>query len=595
MINRLSRIALNRRTAQISAVRCKSVKLDAATTPEASTPAVPAPAVWVQVTSAGDFKGYPGGRFAFDKTTFETIVANFRKHPAYMAGADGMGTADVVPWDFHHASEFPPSEGTIPTLGAPAQGWIRELAIREGADGSELWALTRWLEPARSYIKNGQYKWASVVVDFAARDAETNEKLGPTLISVAITNNPFVEGMAPLIAAERGGRRVAAGNYVGGMYCEAACSAEDAYEKLRGLFGLTSLASVGDVLGEMAKVQEYLASGNAPLGIELDEIVGGMRMILNLPALASNEEVFFEASKLLQRLLEEANIPTGTSTAPTQQPLPPADVPAATRRKEAMLIKILASKLLVQENDAAVTEAVEQLLQFRSMLCTIAGLGENVSNKKLLEADAGKSVADARGKLTAILGALGLDEAAAGDAINKIASVMEQSAKLKEVMPELEALRTEQKKVEEQAAEQDVDAAMASKGIEDADLRFALVALRKSDKAEFARRYPPAAAGGAASGAGTKHLTQQIATSSQGSEQRIELTNDGKVRVLKPKLGKSGTDDRIKLTGLSGRNTIEKVMVWLRANGHEKASHEDVWMKACELVRTGKVDESTAA
>lgn len=166
--------------------------------------------VWVEVTEAGDYRGYPGGGFKFDQSTFQKIVANFRRHPSYRA-VGGEGVADVVAWDFNHASEFAPSEGSIPAHGTPAQGWIQELAIRAGAAGkAQLWAKTRWLEPARTYVLQGAYKWASVVVDFAATDPITGKPVGATLVSVALTNNPFVEGMVPLVAASKHVARIAA-------------------------------------------------------------------------------------------------------------------------------------------------------------------------------------------------------------------------------------------------------------------------------------------------------------------------------------------------------------------------------------------------
>lgn len=584
------KVCLNRRVAEVSAVlRCKSVALDAVqSVPQSPDAASAAQSVWVQVTAEGDFRGYPGGRFKFDKATFEVIVQNFHNHPAYSAG-----NTDVVPWDFHHASEFAPSEGTIPTLGAPAQGWVQELEIRTSATGeAQLWAKTRWLEPARSYIKDGRYKWASVVVDFGARDAESNEKLGPTLVSVAITNNPFVEGMAPLVAAskDRPAGRIAASDYYGGP----ACSAEDALDKLRGVLGLPATRPVGEVIAELMRLQEWTLSGGQPLGVDLDDLLGSVRIILNLPALASNDEVFAESTKLLQRLLESAAVADPAMGPPPPAPLPPADMmSAATRRNQAMLIKILASKLLVQENDAAVTEAVEALLEFRGLLIKLSGLETGVSNKRLL--DAGAGLGDARQKLAAILGALGVEDHEAG--IEKIASIIEQAASLTAVMPELSELRAAKKKTDEEAQVSEVDQALAAKGLSgDEGMKLALTALRAANPEKFKALYgvpAGAAASTAASGASVAHLTLPIATGKDGSEQRIELTGDGKVRVLKPKLGKEA-GDRIKLTGMIGRNTVEKTMSWLRANGHEKASRDDVWAKACELVRNGKVDESAA-
>jgi hypothetical protein len=163
--------------------------------------------VWVQVAKSGTFDGYAGGDapFTFDRSTFNDIVRNFRSHPSYQPGPDGVGAADVVPWDFAHATEAGP-DGAIAMVGAPAQGWARELDVRPSDDGgAELWALTRWLEPARTYILDGAYRWASVAVDFAGVDPVSGERNGPTLLSIALTNKPFIQGMRELVAASRGG------------------------------------------------------------------------------------------------------------------------------------------------------------------------------------------------------------------------------------------------------------------------------------------------------------------------------------------------------------------------------------------------------
>lgn len=180
----------------------KTVSVTAAMLLESS--ASNADRVWVQIAVEGEFKGYRGGElpFKFDRAVFDQIVANFRKSKSYKLGADGLGASDVIAWDFHHASEAPANSGEIPTMGAPAQCWIQELDVRRGAGGkAELWAFTRWLEPAKTYIKAGQYKWASVAVVLNAVDAQTGAQLGPMLTSVAITNRPFIEGMQSLAAS----------------------------------------------------------------------------------------------------------------------------------------------------------------------------------------------------------------------------------------------------------------------------------------------------------------------------------------------------------------------------------------------------------
>jgi Mu-like prophage I protein len=161
------------------------------------------PTTWVEVTREGDYKGYPGGGFRFTPEVLGQIVRNFRAHPAYQLGPDGTGSADVIPWDFNHASEMPPTAGALPTHGAPAQAWVQDLDVRIGPGGAQLWAKTRWLEPARTYVKNGQYRWASVTVIFDARDPKTGANVGCLLTSIALTNTPFVEGMSELVAASR--------------------------------------------------------------------------------------------------------------------------------------------------------------------------------------------------------------------------------------------------------------------------------------------------------------------------------------------------------------------------------------------------------
>lgn len=156
---------------------------------------------WIQVAYAGAWKGHMGGPFEFTRETFESFVRNFRAHPSYKAGADGVGSAPVLAFDFGHASEMPASSGDIPTIGTPAQAWTLDLDIREGADGKvELWALTQYLEPARTYVREGKYKWTSVSAWFDATDPVSGEDIGPCLTSIAFTNNPFLQGMVPIAA-----------------------------------------------------------------------------------------------------------------------------------------------------------------------------------------------------------------------------------------------------------------------------------------------------------------------------------------------------------------------------------------------------------
>lgn len=470
-----------------------SIRLDTTTT------GVTPDATWVQVASEGQFKGYAGGTksFTFDAGVFGRIVDNFRRHPSYKKGPDGVGCEDIIAWDFHHASEMMPTDGSIPTSGAPAQAWIRELAIRQNPENqqTELWALTNWLEPAKTYVREGRYKWASVSVVFDAIDAKSAQNIGPILTSVALTNQPFIEGMQKL-AAER---------WRNGMYIEAADSAEDALEMIRSMIGLPETADAATVIAELEKVKQWVTTGQTPLGVELDDIVGDLRTILNLPALSSSEEVFVEVAKLVSRLTAESGVggqvnqpapapPPGTMMpegAPNSVQ-PPASPPAPMLEKKNMeILKTLASKFGVVATPEAILEAADQLTEVRTTLSKSLKLSGNVANAVLLKAVTDD--ATVRAKYVPLLSALGVENPDA--ALDKIAKMMTDSAKLAEITPEFAALKAKDEVSEQAVADEEVETAVASTGVTASSehykgLKIALTTLRKNDRKSFDEQYP---------------------------------------------------------------------------------------------------------
>jgi len=143
---------------------------------------------WNQIAKVGQWAGQPSGPFQLTLGHFEEIVANFKKT-----------TNKRIPVDFEHASEQDPTRGEIPTLGAPAQAWIVDLDNR-GAGG--LWGLFEWLEPARTYVRGGKYRFFSPTIRFGSRDPVTGVR-GCRMSSGALTNQPFLDGMQPLAASQR--------------------------------------------------------------------------------------------------------------------------------------------------------------------------------------------------------------------------------------------------------------------------------------------------------------------------------------------------------------------------------------------------------
>lgn len=137
---------------------------------------------WIQVARLGKYTGHPAGAFEFTVETFARMVENFEQN-----NENGM-----VPLDFEHASEAGYADGS-----SAATGWIVQLQNRGEAG---LWGLVEWLEPGLSLVRAGRYKFFSPTVAFNYLDARTGKRIGPVLLSGALTNRPFLDGMAQVTA-----------------------------------------------------------------------------------------------------------------------------------------------------------------------------------------------------------------------------------------------------------------------------------------------------------------------------------------------------------------------------------------------------------
>ena len=561
-----------------------SIRLDT------TTQGVTQDATWVQVASEGLFKGYAGGTksFTFDSNVFSKLVENFRRHQSYKKGPDGVGCEDIIAWDFHHASEMMPAEGSIPTSGAPAQAWIRELAIRQNPENQqfELWALTNWLEPAKTYVRENRYKWASVSVVFDAIDAKTAQKIGPILTSVALTNQPFIEGMQKL-AAER---------WRNGMYLEAADSAEDALEMIRSMIGLPETADAATVIAELEKVKQWSTNGQSPVGVEIDDIVGGLRTILNLPALSSAEEVFVEVSKLVSRLTEESGVSGVVTPAPAtpegmmipegdpNQETPPAALPAQMEKKKMEILKSLASKFGVVATPEAVSEAADQLTEVRTTLTKVLNLSGTVANSVLLKAVADD--ATVRAKYVPLLSALGVENPDA--ALDKIAKMMADSAKLAEISPEFAALKAKEAENETAVADEEVETAVASTGVTSASahyqgLKLALTALRKNDPATFAIQYPKDK---------LEETRKMLGKAVIPGAKKVDAAKlSSKIAATDDQQSSTQAGGAIDVSQFEGANKVLRTCSYIRASvsGAKDWSWDKVHEQACKLVSSNSV------
>jgi len=533
-------------------VFASSIELPAALLAD-SDPTKEPEAKWVQIGVEGDYPGYRNGQqpFSFTRETFDQIIANFRANPSYKAGADGVGAVDVVPWDFHHAGEMPATEGMLPVVGAPSQGWTRELDVRTSADGktAELWGLTRFLEPARSYVKDGKYRWASVAVGFNTIDPATARNVGAVLTSVALTNQPIAKGMQELIAASLG------------VYVEQADSAEDALKELKRIFGLPEMSGAPELVAELTKLQGWVTQGGAPLGVNIADVLAGMRRVLNLPALSTELEVVAEATKVISRLVDEQSAGQGQPA-----PAPASAATAAAAKEQAMdLLKILASKLGVREANDALEAAVVDLADLRAGIQKT--LASDVATTSVLLEGVARAIS-AKAKLTALIKALGVEDA--DGAVNRVADLMSKAAELAKVMPELSSLRVSEQKREDEAAEADVAEAMASRGY-GPEAKEALALLRKTSREKFLACYPKQSPS-------TQALLSAV------------VVQPGAKPGAAPKQLPAG-QPAINLAPYPGRNPTERAQNYLLATipGAAKWSFDDLWKAACELKRQPNV------
>ena len=394
-----------------------SVRLDA------TADAVDKP-IWIQIAKAGTFKGYHDGEFTFDSALFGKVVANFRRHPAYQAGADGKGAARVVPFDYEHASEMDPTSGSIPVEGAPAPAWALELEIRKGADDTaELWALTELTEQAREQIQTGGYQWTSIALWNDAIDPVSGTNIGPTLTSIAFTNQPFIQGMQPMRA-----RLFSTRLHRVDVYGEAE-SPEELVIGLREILELEGEADADAIFSELVDLGAAYNEGRRlpgwPEGVGY--LLDRVRRLIGLRILSTADQIVEAAGQALT-LAASGQAPDAAATSPSSgssEPQPSRDTMAAALTLTARIASIFKCR----DTDDAITLAAQQA------------------------ADKG----DAYDKLAALVGSTDFQGALAD-----VAALQEKAKKFSELEPAYQALLQRAAEGDKKDAEAEVDQVAAS-------------------------------------------------------------------------------------------------------------------------------------
>jgi hypothetical protein len=370
--------------------------------------------VWAQVCLEGKYRGH--AKFTeinFTRELFARVIANFHAHPSYQAGPNGLGTKRVAQFDYEHASEMDPTSGSIPQKGAPANGWVLDLQIRDGADGkAELWALSDFLPDTRQQIRDGGYQWTSVAIWPDAVDPVSGQKIGPRLTSIALTNHPFIEGMVPIAAS-----------------LEQYGPAETPEEALVGLCRIFELVADADpslVVKQIRALRQAADSGTVPESVDLKYLLESIRRLLSLGLLATRDEILGGAEAAASG---SASSNGGQTTGQGETMMPGLATALAAIFKCTEDDKAIITAASKASEKAGETAAAEQATDAIAKLKALFGAGEMQD----LIAKATKAIADAeslKGTVEALAAAqAALKSGAEAEASNEAQAVAASLAK----------------------------------------------------------------------------------------------------------------------------------------------------------------------
>jgi phage I-like protein len=198
-----------------------------------------APPQWVMLIPAGEFSGRDG-RGPFRLADPARVIA----------ATEALGLTAGVPIDYDHATDFAAPKGRP----APAAGWIRELAERDGA----LWGRVEWTPHGAKAITSREYRYISPVFQYSPDGAVTR------LLRAGLTNNPnlyltaisarAVAGMGAPGAEVQHGRR--AGTAAGAELGQGGETMDTLLQQLCEMLGLGDDSSPEEVLAAVRALNE---------------------------------------------------------------------------------------------------------------------------------------------------------------------------------------------------------------------------------------------------------------------------------------------------------------------------------------------------
>jgi phage I-like protein len=199
----------------------------------------------IQLTPAGTFRGTDGR-----PTDAPSWVMDAQAAEEVIAFCSARSNDFVV--DYEHQTLLAEKNGQP----APAAGWFSGAALR-WEEGVGLFAKVSWTKRAQDYIDSGEYKYISPVILY---QKTTGRVKG--LIAAALVNNACIDGMDEVLS------RAAANFALDGATIETTqekltMNLEELLENLRWMLNLPTLATQDDIVAELQKAVAKIKSGNA--------------------------------------------------------------------------------------------------------------------------------------------------------------------------------------------------------------------------------------------------------------------------------------------------------------------------------------------
>lgn len=400
---------------------------------------------WTMIAAPGKFAGHSAGPFELNGHVFDEIIANFK--------SSGL----PVPFDLEHASEADATSGSIPTLGAPAQGWIHDLDNRGQAG---LWALVEWGEQAKEYIRSGKYAFCSPAVRFGSKDKITGRPVGARLSSVAMTNQPFLSSLDKLAAKDVGVDTIDLKSKSGSL-SGLVHSPNDYMPKLRAALKLHELSTADDCASAMDKLRDMCMTAG-PMGthsgVYLGDYTSALSDLVSAAPGTTWEHVFERVDDMIDAAMQthiiedhggqSAHMTTDDGTTVT-------NTESTTMADEAQTIALKDAQTKAGELTVALKDAETKLTK----------LGADVSALTLQLKEADAKATKATAELTA-------------------------------ATEEIKCLKDEKVKRDEADLNADVEIAYATwkdkKGLSEGD-KVHMLSFAKSSRDAFNKMYPPVA------------------------------------------------------------------------------------------------------